>query len=79
MPPKKTNERIGLEMMLNNKSISPFVNPQAFREIFKASEMPINQTLKYIGLKSKTSIPVKSEKDKAEERLQKLENETERA
>lgn len=77
--PKKSDMKAGLEYLLNHPTTSPFKNPQgmsAFKAVIDSSEMPLTQVIKYIGKKGKTKPPKKSDKEKSEERLEKLEEET---
>jgi len=63
---------MGLEKILNNKEASPLNNPDVFRQILSSSGLPLSETLKYIGKKSKQPKVDDDEKSKA--RLEKLES-----
>ena len=79
--PKKSDMAKGLEYLLNHPTTSPFKNPQgltAFRAVLNASEMPVTQAIKYIGKRGKGGPPKKTDKEKSEERLEKLEENTEK-
>ena len=68
---RKSDMTLGLEKILNSKDASPLGNPSVFRSILTQSGQNINETLKYIGKKSKT--PRVSDEDKSKQRLEKLE------
>lgn len=63
---------MGLEKILNSKDASPLNNPNVFRQILSSSGTTMNETLKYIGKKSKE--PRVSDEDKSKARLEKLES-----
>jgi hypothetical protein len=62
---------MGLEKILNNPQASPLQNPDVFRQIVSTSGMPLSETLKYIGKKSKQ--PKETDEAKSKARLEKLE------
>jgi hypothetical protein len=66
---------MGLEKILNSKEASPLNNPAVFRQILATSGTTLNETLKYIGKKTKEPRVTDEEKSKA--RLEKLENASE--
>lgn len=69
---KKSPQTMGLEKILNSKDASPLNNPNVFRQILSSSGTTMNETLKYIGKKSKE--PRVSDEDKSKARLEKLES-----
>lgn len=66
---------MGLEKILNTKDSNPLDNPDVFRQIVKASNQPLSETLKYIG--KKTKLPKVTDEDKSKARLEKLESKSE--
>lgn len=78
MPRKNSDFNRGLEHLLNHSVTSPFGQngPTAFKETIKASNLPLTEALKYIG-KTKKKIPTKKDSEISEERIEKLEEQTE--
>ena len=73
-PRPKNAMTLGLEMMLNNPTTSPFSaeGSKVFKEVINASNMPLTEALKYIGKnKKKAKGPTDAERSKA--RVEKLE------
>jgi len=78
--PKRTKSDFtkGLETVLNNPQVSPFGSggPQVFREMMKASGLSICDTMKYVGKKTKGVSQKKLDEQRSEQRLEKLESDT---
>ena len=64
----------GLETMLNDPRTSPFTaeGSKVFKEIISASELPLTDALKYIG-KGKKKAKGPTDKERSEQRIEKLE------
>lgn len=78
--PKKSDYRVGLEMILNNPQTSFMKQPQVFHEIHKQSGMTMSQMMKTLGKTSKSRNGVKEETDeeKSEKRLASMKNAVEK-
>lgn len=65
----------GFQMLLNNPATSPFTaqGAQGFRALLNATEMPLHETVKYIG--KRRNKP--KDEDKSKQRLESLEAQTE--
>ena len=63
----------GLQFLMNNPATCP-TSPdgqRVFKEMVRASGMPVSDVLKHVGKKSKA--PRQSDDDRAKQRLEKLE------
>lgn len=76
MPPKKSQIAQGLEVLLNDSRTNPFSveGAKGFKAVMEASNLPLSETLKYLGKKKKA--PKQSDSDRSKERIEKLETET---
>lgn len=74
MPKHKSDMMKGLETMLNDPRTSPFTaeGSKVFKEVISAAELPLTEALKYIG-KGKKKAKAPTDKEKSEQRIQKLE------
>ena len=75
---KQSHITEGLAFLLNNPKTNPLTNEgkKVYDELFKASGMPVSKTLEYIGKKTKT--PRITDEQKSKERLNKLEEQSEK-
>jgi len=74
MPLHKDDFRAGLEHILNNPQTSFLTNPKTFKEIHSASGMSYGQMISHIGRGSKkTKVHKPTDAERSEERLDKLE------
>jgi hypothetical protein len=75
MPKPKSAVAEGLTFLLNNPQTNPTTpgGKKVFDELLKHSGMGIQETLKYVGKKSKQ--PRVSDDQRSKERLEKLEQE----
>jgi len=64
----------GFQMLLNNPATNPFTaqGAQGFRALINATEMPLHETVKYLGKRRKPK-----DDDKSKQRLEALESQTE--
>ena len=75
---KQSHITEGLVFLMNNPKTNPLTQEgkKVYEEIVKASGLPLSKTLEYIGKKTKT--PRVTDDQKSKERLNKLENESEK-
>lgn len=73
---KKSQLSQGLEVLLNDSRTNPFTadGARGFKAVMEASQMPLTETLKYLGKGKKA--PKQKEEDKSKERIERLESET---
>jgi len=64
----------GLETLLNDSRVSPLSNPQGFKAMMEASQMPMSEALKHVG--SKKKAPKVKEEQRSEARINRLESES---
>lgn len=71
---QKSHMAKGLEMMLNDPRTNLFTTQgqQGFKAVLDASNLPLTETLRYLG-KNKKKVAKKPESDISAERLQRLE------
>jgi len=77
MPHNKSSIAEGLAFLMKDPRTNPLSpnGKQVFREMMNSSGMGTTATLKYIGKKSgQRQIPKKSDDEKSQERLEKLES-----
>lgn len=74
MPKHKSDFARGLEVMLNDPRTSPFTaeGSKVFKEVISAADLPLTEALKYIG-KGKKKVKQPTDKEKSEQRIEKLE------
>ena len=74
----KSNMAKGLEMLLNDPrtNLGTPQGQQGFRAVLEATNLPLSETLRYLG-KNKKKIAKKTESEISKERLDRLEEHTE--
>ena len=80
MPKKPQNHLArGLEMLINDPRTNPFTTDgsKGFKAVLEATNLPMTETLRYLGKKKKKKVPEKKESDISKERLERLETHTE--